>query len=125
MEGRNRSGVASEQGLASQLQFQSPSANQGRPQETQRNPTRRKTMLRNTLFGISMLALTTGSAFAATAKHQVAAKPHVVAQSDSATPSTDKPAKKSTKKTTKKSTKTDAAKGEGSKEMKAPAPEAK
>jgi hypothetical protein len=80
------------------------------------------TMLRNTLFGISMLALTTGSAFAATAKHQVATKPHVVAQSDSATPSTDKPAKKSTKKTTKKSTKSDAAKGEGGKEMKAPAP---
>jgi hypothetical protein len=76
------------------------------------------TMIRNTLFGISMLALTTGSAFAATAKHQVAAKPHVVAQSDSATPSTDKPAKKSTKKTSKKSTKGDAPKGE----MKAPAP---
>jgi len=78
-------------------------------------------MLRNTLFGISLLALTTGSAFAATAKHQVAAKPHVVAQEGSATPSADKPAKTSTKKSTKKSTKTDAPKSE----MKAPAPEAK
>ncbi|HLK88600.1 MAG TPA: hypothetical protein VKZ18_01825 [Polyangia bacterium] len=81
-------------------------------------------MLRNTLFGISMLALTTGSAFAATAKHQVAKTP-VVAQSDSATPAADKPAKKSTKKSSKKSTKGDAAKGDGAKEMKAPAPEAK
>ncbi len=78
-------------------------------------------MLRNTLFGISLLALTTGSAFAATAKHQVAAKPHVVAQSDSATPSADKPAKKSTKKSAKKSTKAAAPKGE----MKAATPEAK
>ena len=78
-------------------------------------------MLRNTLFGISMLALTTGSAFAATAKHQVSAKPHVVAQSDSATPSTDKPAKKATKKSGKKAPKTDASKTE----TKAPAPEAK
>lgn len=77
-------------------------------------------MLRNTLFGISMLALTTGSAFAATPKHQVAAKPHVVAQEGSATPSADKPAKKATKKS-KKSTKTDASKSD----MKAPAPEAK
>ena len=78
-------------------------------------------MLRNTLFGISMLALTTGSAFAAAPKHVAAAKPHVVAQEGSATPSADKPAKKATKKSTKKSTKTDAPKTE----MKAPAPEAK
>jgi len=81
-------------------------------------------MIRTTLFGISMLALTAGSAFAAPAKHQVA-KSHVVAQEGSATPAADKPAKKSTKKTTKKSTKTDAAKGDSGKEMKAPAPEAK
>jgi hypothetical protein len=81
-------------------------------------------MIRTTLFGISMLALTAGSAFAAPAKHQVA-KSHVVAQEGTATPSADKPAKKATKKSTKKSTKTDAAKGDGAKEMKAPAPEAK
>jgi hypothetical protein len=84
-------------------------------------------MIRTTLFGISMLALTAGSAFAAPAKHQVA-KSHVVAQEGSATPAADKPAKKSTKSSTKKSaksTKTDAAKGDSGKEMKAPAPEAK
>ena len=81
-------------------------------------------MIRTTLFGISMLALTAGSAFAAPAKHQVA-KSHVVAQEGSATPAADKPAKKSAKKSTKKSTKTDAAKGDSGKEMKAPAPEAK
>jgi hypothetical protein len=81
-------------------------------------------MIRTTLFGISMLALTAGSAFAAPVKHQVA-KSHVVAQEGTATPSADKPAKKSAKKSTKKSTKTDAAKGDSGKEMKAPAPEAK
>ena len=81
-------------------------------------------MIRNTLFGISMLALTAGSAFAAPAKHQVA-KSHVVAQEGTATPAADKPAKKSAKKSTKKSTKTDAAKGDSGKEVKAPAPEAK
>jgi hypothetical protein len=81
-------------------------------------------MIRTTLFGISMLALTAGSAFAAPAKHQVA-KSHVVAQEGSATPAADKPAKKSAKKSTKKSTKTDAAKGDSGKEMKAPAPEGK
>jgi BRCT domain type II-containing protein len=83
-------------------------------------------MIRPTLFGISMLALTAGSAFAAPAKHQVA-KSHVVAQEGSATPATDKPAKKATKSSTKKSksTKTDAAKGDSGKEMKAPAPETK
>jgi hypothetical protein len=82
-------------------------------------------MLRNTLFGLSLLALTTGSAFAATSQHKAAkpaAKTHVVAQADTATPpAADKPAKKATKKSTKKSTKTDAPKGE----MKAPAPETK
>ena len=82
-------------------------------------------MLRNTLFGISLLALTTGSAFAASSQHKVSkasAKAPVVAQADTATPpAADKPAKKSAKKSTKKSTKSDAPKGE----MKAPAPEAK
>ena len=52
-------------------------------------------MIRTTLFGISMLALTAGSAFAAPAKHQVA-KSHVVAQEGTATPAADKPVKKST-----------------------------
>ena len=79
-------------------------------------------MIRNTLFGLSLLALTTGSAFAATSQHKVAkssAKAPVVAQADTATPpAADKPAKKSAKKSTKKSTKSDAPKGE----MKAPAP---
>jgi len=82
-------------------------------------------MLRNTLFGISLLALTTSSAFAASSHHKaakVSAKAPVVAQADTATPpAADKPAKKSTKKSTKKATKSDAPKGE----MKAPAPEAK
>jgi hypothetical protein len=83
-------------------------------------------MIRNTLFGISLLALSTGSAFAAPVKHPVAAKSHIVAQSDTATPSADKPAKKSSKKSSKKAKSTDASKTDGSKEMKAaPAPEAK
>jgi hypothetical protein len=82
-------------------------------------------MLRNTLFGISLLALTTGSAFAASSQHKASkasAKTPVVAQADTATPPAgDKPAKKSAKKSTKKATKSDAPKGE----MKAPAPETK
>jgi hypothetical protein len=85
-------------------------------------------MIRNTLFGLSLLALTAGSAFAAPAKH-VASKPRVVAEAktptapaaDSAT--ADKPAKKA-KKSSKKAKGDDAAKTDGSKEMKA-APEAK
>ncbi len=78
-------------------------------------------MIRNTLFGISMLALTAGSAFAAP-KHPVA-KPHVVAQAgDTAAPAADKPAKKATKKSAKK-VKAEPAKAEA--KMKAPAPETK
>ena len=79
-------------------------------------------MIRNTLFGISMLALTAGSAFAAPAKHPVAKTP-VVAQADTAAPSGDaaKPAKKSTKKAGKKA-KSDATKTDGAKEMKGAAP---
>ena len=81
-------------------------------------------MIRNMLFGVSLLALTTGSAFAASSQHKASkasAKTPVVAQADTATPpAADKPAKKS-KKSTKKSTKSDAPKGE----MKAPAPETK
>jgi hypothetical protein len=90
---------------------------------------RRMNMIRNALFGISLLALS-GSAIAAPAVKTHATKARVVAQGDTA-PAADKPAKKE-KKHTKKSTKGDAAKGEGSKEMKgapektpAPAPETK
>ena len=55
-------------------------------------------MIRNTLFGISVLALSAGSAFAAPVKHPVAKTP-VVAQADTAAPAGDaaKPAKKAKK----------------------------
>jgi hypothetical protein len=85
-------------------------------------------MIRNTLFGLSLLALTTGSAFAAPVKH-TGSKPRVVAEAKTPAPAgdsaaaTDKPAKKA-KKSTKKAKGDDAAKTEGGKEMKA-APEAK
>jgi hypothetical protein len=83
-------------------------------------------MIRNTLFGISVLALSAGSAFAAPVKHSVAKTP-VVAQADTAAPSGDaKPAKK--EKAAKKSKKAkgdDASKTEGSKEMKGTAPATK
>ncbi len=77
-----------------------------------------ETMIRNTLFGISVLALSAGSAFAAPVKHPVAKTP-VVAQADTAAPAGDaaKPAKK-TKKSSKKA-KGDATKTEGAKEMNA------
>ena len=79
-------------------------------------------MIRNTLFGISLLALSGTSVFAAPAvKHT--AKARVVAQADTAAPAGDKaaPAAKKEKKHTKPAKK-DAAKTEGGKEMKA-APE--
>jgi hypothetical protein len=84
-------------------------------------------MIRNTLFGLSLLALTTGSAFATPVKH-TGSKPRVVAEAKTApagdsAAATDKPAKKA-KKSTKKAKGDDAAKTEGGKEMKA-APEAK
>jgi hypothetical protein len=74
-------------------------------------------MIRNTLFGISVLALSAGSAFAAPAKHTVAKTP-VVAQADTAAPAGDaaKPAKKAKKS---KKAKGDATKTEGAKEMNA------
>lgn len=79
-------------------------------------------MIRNTLFGISVLALSAGSAFAAPAKHTVAKTP-VVAQADTAAPSGDaaKPAKKEKAKKGKKAKGGDAPKTE----MKGTAPEAK
>jgi hypothetical protein len=83
-------------------------------------------MIRNTLFGLSVLALSAGSAFAAPVKHPVAKTP-VVAQADSAAPSGDaaKPAKKTTKKSTKKATKSDASKPEMKSDAPAPAPATK
>ena len=80
-------------------------------------------MIRNTLFGISVLALSAGSAFASPAKHTVAKTP-VVAQADTAAPAGDaaKPAKKEkSKKSSKKAKGGDAPKTE----MKGTAPEAK
>jgi hypothetical protein len=87
-------------------------------------------MIRNTLFGLSLLALTTGSAFAATPVKHTGSKPRIVAEAKTpaadSTAATDKPAKpaKSAKKSTKKAKPDAAAKADGSKEMKA-APEAK
>lgn len=82
-------------------------------------------MIRNTLFGISVLALSAGSAFAAPVKHHSAKTP-VVAQADTAAPAGDaaKPAKKDTKASKKSGKK---AKGDAAPktEMKGTAPEAK
>ena len=75
-------------------------------------------MIRNTLFGLSLLALSTGSAFAAPVKH-TGSKPRIVAEAKASAPAgdsaaTDKPAKKSTKKSAKK-VKSDGAKTEEAK----------
>jgi hypothetical protein len=79
-------------------------------------------MIRNVMFGISLLALS-GSAIAAPAVKAHASKPRVVAQAGDTAAPADKPAKKEKKHTGgKKGTKGDAAKTEGAKEMKA-APE--
>jgi hypothetical protein len=80
------------------------------------------TMIRNVMFGISLLALSGASAFAAPAVKHVSSKPRVVAQAgDTAAPAGDKATKKE-KKHSKKGAKGDAAKTEGGKEMK-PAPD--
>jgi len=81
-------------------------------------------MIRNAIFGMSLLALS-GSAFAATS-HQHVSKPRVVAQAgapagDTAAPAGDKADKKAKKSKKDKGTKTEG-KTEGAKEMKAPAP---
>ena len=82
-------------------------------------------MIRNTMFGLSLLALTTGSAFAATPVSKHVAKPRTVAAApagDAAkadAPKTDAP-KKEKKAKKEKAPKGDAAKTEGAKEMKAP-----
>jgi len=84
-------------------------------------------MIRNTMLGLSLLALSTGSALAATPAHKHAAKPVTVAAApagDAAkadAPKTDAP-KKEKKAKKDKAAKGDAAKTEGAKEMKAPAP---
>jgi len=93
-------------------------------------------MIRNTMLGLSLFALMTGSALAATPAGKHVSKPRTVAAApagDAAkepakadAPKTDAPKKekKSTKK--EKAPKGDAAKTEGAKEMKtAPAPETK
>ena len=79
-------------------------------------------MIRNAIFGFSVLALSAGSAFASPVKHHTP-KPVVVAEAsapatDTAAPAADAKAKKSTK----KSKGDKGAKTEGAKEIKAPAP---
>ena len=92
-------------------------------------------MIRNAMFGLSLLAFSAGSAFAGSGKHQ--AKPVVVAEApkaDTAAPA-DKPAEKTeAKKETKKTKKEKAApkaeikaegKTEGAKDMAPTAPATK
>ena len=91
-------------------------------------------MIRNTMLGLSLFALMTGSALAATPVSKHASKPRTVAAApagDAAkepakadAPKTDAP-KKEKKAKKDKAPKGDAAKPEGAKEMKAPAPETK
>jgi len=84
-------------------------------------------MIRNTMLGLSLLALTTGSALAATPASKHVSKPRTVAAApagDAAkadAPKTDAP-KKEKKAKKDKAAKGDATKTEGGKEMKAPAP---
>ena len=84
-------------------------------------------MIRNTMLGLSLFALMTGSALAATPVSKHVSKPRTVAAApagDAAkadAPKTDAP-KKEKKAKKDKAAKGDAAKTEGAKEMKAPAP---
>jgi hypothetical protein len=100
-------------------------------------------MIRKTMIGLSLFALMTGSALAATPTSKHVSKPRTVAAAPAGdmkepakadapkadapkadAPKTDAPKKKTTKKD--KAAKGDAAKTEGAKEMKAaPAPETK
>jgi hypothetical protein len=97
-------------------------------------------MIRNTMLGLSLFALMTGSALAGETAHKHVSKRTVAAAPAADTakepaktdaPKADAPktdaAKPEKKKTTKKekAPKGDAAKPEGAKEMKAPAPETK
>jgi len=119
--GRSAGGVRRARGLASRVQSK---RNVGSTEADTNS--KETTMIRNTLFGISVLALSAGSAFAAPVKHTVAKTP-VVAQADTAAPTDGaKPAKK--EKAAKKSKKAkgdDASKTEGGKEMKGTAPATK
>jgi hypothetical protein len=82
-------------------------------------------MIRNLMIGMSLVALSSVSAFAAPAATTHHAKANVVAQApagDSTAPATDKPvkknaAKKSTKKSTKSEAKTEAAPAGGNVDM--------
>jgi hypothetical protein len=83
-------------------------------------------MIRNAMFGLSLLALSAGSALAAPAKH--VSKPRVVAEASAPAGDTAAPAGDKADKKTKKAKKDKAPKGEkteGAKEMKAPAPATK
>jgi len=91
-------------------------------------------MIRNTMLGLSLLALTTGSALAATPAQKHVSKPRTVAAApagDTAKEPAKADAPKAEKKEKKakkdKAAKGDATKTEGAKEMKgsAPAPETK
>jgi hypothetical protein len=79
-------------------------------------------MIRNAIFGMSLLALSAGSALAAPAHHVT--KPRTVAEAsapaaDTTAPAADKTEKKAKKSKAKKDKGGDAAKTEGAKEMKA------
>ncbi len=89
-------------------------------------------MIRNTMLGLSLFALLSGSALAATPAQKHVSKPRTVAAAPAAGDAAKEPAKaeapradapKTKGKTKKdKAPKGDTAKPEGSKEMKAPAP---
>lgn len=82
-------------------------------------------MIRNAMFGLSLLALSTGSALAAPAhRHATTTQPRVVAEAsapaaDSTAPAGEKTEKKAKKSKAKKDKASDAGKTEGAKEMKA------
>jgi hypothetical protein len=84
-------------------------------------------MIRNTMLGLSLFALMTGSALAATPAGKHVSKPRTVAAAPAGDAAkadaskTDAP-KKEKKAKKDKAAKGDATKTEGSKEMKAPAP---
>jgi hypothetical protein len=83
-------------------------------------------MIRNTMFGLSLMALTAGSAFAAPVKHHVVRTVAAAPATDTATPPADgaaKPEKKAHK--AKKAPKADAPKADAKAPTPAPAPETK
>lgn len=94
-------------------------------------------MIRNAIFGFSIIALSAGSAFAGPVKHH-SHKPVVVAEASAPAADTAAPAGDATEKKAKKSTKKDKGakaakpegegksegKSEGAKEIKAPVPNA-